>query len=87
MHAHIGGIDVLARALLIAADMIENDRLQALKDERYAGWNTQFGQDILQGKLSLADLAEHVVNNEIAPKPASGRQEMLENIVNSYIYK
>ena len=87
MHAHIGGIDVLARALLIAADMIENDRLQALKDERYAGWDTQFGKDILQGKLSLADLAEHVVNNEIAPKPVSGRQEMLENIVNSYIYK
>ncbi|MFC0322906.1 xylose isomerase [Gallibacterium melopsittaci] len=87
VHAHIGGIDVLARSLLIAAEMIENDRLQAEKDKRYAGWDAPFGKDILSGKLSLADLANHVVQNDVAPAPVSGRQELLENIVNSYIYK
>ncbi|MBE2897981.1 xylose isomerase [Pasteurellaceae bacterium TAE3-ERU1] len=86
-HAHIGGVDVLAHALLVAAKMIEDDQLQALKDERYNGWNGELGQAILNGERSLQELANWVEQNDLNPQPVSGRQERLENIVNSYIYK
>jgi xylose isomerase len=83
-HAHIGGIDTLARGLLRAARLIEDGGLQAFVKERYAGWDTEFGRDILGGKRSLADLAELVRTRGIAPQPRSGRQEQLENLMNRY---
>ncbi|KAE9528352.1 xylose isomerase [Testudinibacter aquarius] len=86
-HAHIGAIDVLAQSLLIAADMIEDQQLQNIVDQRYVGWNTELGQSILTGKASLADLAQLVESQALAPQPVSGQQERLENIVNAYIYK
>ena len=42
-HAHIGGLDTLARALLVAADLVERGELAALKDGRYAGWDGELG--------------------------------------------
>jgi xylose isomerase len=84
-HAHVGGIDMLARSLLIADRMIEDGKLQALLDERYAGWNGPLGKDILSGKASLADLSERVLSQKIDPRPRSGRQELLENLVNRYL--
>jgi len=83
-HAHIGGIDTLAVALLRAARMIEDGKLAAFVEQRYAGWSTDFGRDILAGRKSLADLSEHVIAKRIEPRPRSGRQEMLENLVNRY---
>jgi xylose isomerase len=84
-HAHVGGIDVLARALLIADRMLEDGKLQAFIDERYAGWDTPFGHEILAGRVSLADLSERVFSQRIEPTPRSGRQEMLENLVARYL--
>jgi xylose isomerase len=83
-HAHIGGIDTLARSLLRAARMIEDGKLQALVNERYAEWDGPLGRDILSGKQSLADLAALVRAHSIEPQPRSGRQEWLENLVNRY---
>jgi len=85
LHAHIGGMDTCARALLIAADMLEDGKLQTFVSDRYAGWDGGLGKDILGGGLSLADLSERVVDGAIEPKPRSGRQEMLENLVNRYL--
>ncbi len=59
-HAHIGGIDTLARALLVAADMIEAGRLSSMVEARYAGWSGELGRSILDGRVSLADLADRV---------------------------
>lgn len=56
-------------------------------DNRYAGWNQDLGQQILSGKASLEDLAKIVENQCLDPKPISGQQEYLENLVNSYIYR
>ena len=84
-HAHVGGIDVLARGLLAAAAMIEGGELEAFVEQRYAGWSSALGREILDGKHSLADLARFVVENEIEPQPRSGRQEWLENLVNRYV--
>jgi len=84
-HAHIGGFDTLARALLAAARILEEGRLQALLDERYKGWSEGLGREILDGTRSLADLAAHVAAAKADPQPRSGRQERLENLVQSYL--
>ncbi len=81
-HAHIGGIDTLARALLVAADMVEQSTLAGMVDARYAGWSAELGAGILDGSLSLADLAAKVEAGEIDPRPVSGHQELYENVVN-----
>jgi xylose isomerase len=85
-HAHIGGLDTLARALLVAASMLEDDELGALKDARYAGWDGELGQAILGGSLSLADLEARVADGSIDPVRVSGGQERLENLVNRHIW-
>ncbi|WP_027251188.1 xylose isomerase [Photobacterium halotolerans] len=86
-HGHIGGMDTMALSLKRAAAMIDNDRLADHVAQRYAGWNGELGQRILQGNLSLASLADFALTNDIQPQPVSGRQEYLENIVNGFIYK
>ncbi|MDU9025087.1 xylose isomerase [Pseudomonas corrugata] len=85
-HGHVAAMDVLALALERAAAMVQNDRLQHFKDQRYAGWQQPFGQAVLAGKFSLASLAEHAFVNELNPQAVSGRQEMLEGVVNRFIY-
>ena len=76
-HAHIGGIDTLAKALLVAADMVEAGTLASMVGDRYAGWDGDLGRAILSGDTSLADLEARVEAGEIDPAPTSGRQELL----------
>jgi xylose isomerase len=85
-HAHIGGIDTLARALLVAAQMIERGTLEQLREERYAGWSGDLGKSIVSGTALLELLAGRVAVGEIDPQPRSGRQELLENVVNQEIW-
>ena len=85
-HAHIGGIDTLARALLVAADLIEAGDLERYRAERYAGWDDGLGADLLGGSLSLPEIEARVVDGGIEPRPVSGAQERLENVVNQRIW-
>ncbi len=85
-HAHVGGIDTLARALLVAADMLDQRTLDGPRDERYAGWNEELGQFLLGGEASLDEIEARVVRDGIDPQPRSGRQEELENLVNQRIW-
>jgi xylose isomerase len=84
-YAHIGGMDTLARGALIAERMIQDGKLEEHVAARYAGWQTELGEKILAGELSLADLSDRVLDQGIVPKPRSGRQEYLENLVNKYL--
>ena len=84
-HAHIGGIDTLARALLVAAGMIEEGRLETLRAARYAGWDGALGRGILSGGLSLTAAADYALAHRLEPAPRSGRQEMLENLVSRHV--
>jgi xylose isomerase len=85
-YAHIGGIDTLARALLVAADLLEQRTLSDRVEARYAGWSGELGTAILEGRESLASLEAKVAAGEIDPKPVSGSQEQLENLVNQRIW-
>jgi xylose isomerase len=85
LHAHIGGIDTLARGLQNACRMLEDGRLQAALEERYRGWGGELGEAILAGEVDLADLAQQVEEKGLDPTPVSGRQESLENLVSRYL--
>jgi xylose isomerase len=83
--AHIGGMDICARGFKAAAAMIEDGTLDQFVTERYAGWQRDDAQDMLSGKLSLDDIAKRVEADDINPKPRSGRQEYLENVINRFV--
>src|SRR3982074_2984433 len=85
-HAHIAGIDTLARSLLVAADMVEQSTLATARKERYAGWSGELGTAIQSGSVTLADLERRVAAGEIDPRPRSGQQELLEGLVNRRIW-
>jgi xylose isomerase len=84
-HAHVGGMDILAHALLVADRILTDGKLPAVVDARYAGWKTGLGKEILDRKLSLVQIADQVNARNLDPKPRSGRQEMLENLVSRYL--
>lgn len=81
-HGHIGGVDVIAKALLRAEAIIADGRIDAFRAERYAGWNGELGQTIR--KSSLAEIADLAVAQDLKPTPVSGRQEWLENMLNRF---
>jgi xylose isomerase len=81
--AHIGGMDVCARGLKAAAAMLEDGGLEQALSERYAGWDTPFGQATKQSDLDT--IFQKVMSENIDPSPKSGRQEMLENFVNRFV--
>ncbi len=83
--AHVAGMDTCARALKAAARMIEDKALSGPLAERYAGWNGAEGKAMIAGKRSLEEIAARVEKKNIDPEPRSGRQELLENIVNRYV--
>ncbi|WP_373472593.1 xylose isomerase [Sphingorhabdus lacus] len=84
-HGHIGGIDILARSLLNAAAMIEGGELDAVVTERYAGWQSADAQAMLSSASNLEAISDAAVAAKIDPKPRSGKQEYVENIVSRYI--
>ena len=77
--AHIGGIDVLAKALINASRIIEDKFLESCKNERYYAWKTEESKNILSGKFSL----EEVIENINEPKIKSGKQELLEKYISN----
>lgn len=85
LHAHVGSLDALARATIAAQRMLDDGALEDIRKERYAGWETPEGKAMLAGKRSLAEIAARVEKKGIDPQPRSGRQELLEAIVNRYV--
>ena len=83
-HAHIGGMDTFAWGLKIAGKIRADGVLKDFVKERYSSWDTGIGQEIEAG-ASFADLEKYILEKGDASLNVSGRQEMLENIVNRYI--
>jgi xylose isomerase len=83
-HAHIGGIDTFARALITADTILQKSEYTKIRSTRYASFDTGKGKDFEQGKLSLEDLRAYALENG-EPNTISGQQELIENIINRYI--
>lgn len=84
-HAHIGGMDAFARGLKVAAAIREDRVLQDFVTGRYASWTEGVGAEIEAGKHTLASLEQYVHQHDAKLRPnRSGRQEMLENLINRY---
>lgn len=81
--AHVGGMDACAAGLKAAAAMIEGGKLEAARDARYAGWETESGAALMAS--DLGEIEDRVRSEGINPQPKSGRQERLENLVNRYL--
>ncbi|AXT60507.1 xylose isomerase [Aquimarina sp. AD10] len=83
-HAHIGGADTFARALLIADKITTSSPYSKLREQRYSSFDSGKGKDFEAGKLNLNDLYKIAQDNgELELQ--SGKQELFENIVNQYI--
>src|SRR6056300_2029572 len=83
-HAHIGGADTFARALLTAEKILLNSSFTELRKERYASFDKGTGAAFEKGTFSLEDLAEIALNGN-PPKRISGKQERFENIINQFL--
>lgn len=83
-HAHIGGIDVFARALLAADAILSKSAYRQMRRERYASFDSGDGQAFESGKLQLTDLAR-IAGRNGEPEIRSGKQELFENLVNRYV--
>ena len=83
--AHIGGMDTMAKSLLVAQSILDVGELDRRRDERYAGWTESSAQAILDGKVTLQELHDELIASGHEPQPTSGRQELLERIVARHI--
>lgn len=84
-HAHIGGMDAFARGLKIAADIRADGELAAFVKQRYSSWDEGIGAEIEAGQADFKSLEAYMLEKgEVAPNQ-SGRQEMLEHLINRYL--
>lgn len=84
VHAHIAGMDAFARGLKIADKIRQDGRIEDFIKQRYSTFDSGIGADIEAGKTSLAELEKYALSNE-EPMVASGRQEVIEAIINDCI--
>ena len=84
-HAHIGGMDAFARGLKIAAAIRADGRLGELLKNRYASWDSGVGTEIESGKADFKSLEAYMLKKGDATANQSGRQEMLENLINGFV--
>lgn len=83
-HAHIGGMDIFARALLTADQILKRSDYKKIREERYSSFDSGKGKDFTVGNLSLEDLRAYALETG-EPETKSGQQEYLENLVNRFI--
>jgi len=83
-YAHIGGMDMFARAFIIADKILKQSEYKKIRTDRYASFDSGKGKDFENGQLSLEDLRAFAIQNG-EPKTISGKQEYLENLINRYI--
>lgn len=82
--SYIAGMDTFAHGLKVAAALLEDRVLEDFKAKRYASYQEGIGKDIIDGKVGFKELEAFALSNGVT-KNTSGRQEMLESILNQYI--
>lgn len=84
-HAHIGGMDAFARGLKIAAKIRADKALDKFIEQRYDSWDRGIGAEIESGQADFKSLETYMLEKGEADSNQSGRQELIENVVNYYI--
>ncbi len=84
-HAHIGGMDAFARGLRTAAAIRKDGILSDFVQQRYSSYDSGIGEKIENGSVGFAELEAYMLEKGDADANSSGRQEMLENLINRYI--
>ncbi|HKM02986.1 MAG TPA: xylose isomerase [Lachnospiraceae bacterium] len=82
--SYIAGMDTFAHGLKVAAALLEDRVFEDFKEKRYASYQEGIGKDIVDGKVGLKELSAYVLEHGVTPN-TSGRQEMLESILNQYL--
>lgn len=85
-HAHIGGMDTFAKGLKIAAAIRAEGLLAGMLKDRYASWDSGVGMEIESGKHNFKSLEKYVLDKKAIEPNQSGRQELIENIFNRYVF-
>ncbi|MEI8375047.1 MAG: xylose isomerase [Planctomycetota bacterium] len=85
-HAHIGGMDAFAKGLKIAAAIRAEGEINGMLKQRYSSWDSGIGAEIEAGKQNFASLEKYILAKGDSAPNTSGRQELLENIVNRYVF-
>ena len=85
-HAHIGGMDAYALAFKIARRILADGKFESFLKERYSSFDTGYGKEIERRKIGFKELEKLVLTKLGEPKPKSGRQEYLENLLNTYLH-
>lgn len=83
-YGHIAGMDTFAKGLKIANAIVDDGKMDKFVAERYASYTTGIGSDIVNGKVGFKELEKYAMENDQI-KNNSGRQEMLESMLNKYI--
>jgi xylose isomerase len=84
-YAHIGGMDAFARGLKIAHAIHSDGRLGSFVKERYRSWDGEFGRRVESGQAGFSELEAYILPKGEIKNNESGRQEMLENLINEFI--
>ena len=85
-HAHIGGMDAYALAFKIARRILSEGKFEQFVAQRYASFDSDYGRDIEKGRIGFKELNKLVLTKLGEPKPRSGKQEYLENLLNTYLH-
>jgi xylose isomerase len=84
-HAHVGAMDCFAQGLKVAAAIRKDGVLADIVKKRYSSWDSGVGSEIEAGKHDLTSLESYMLKKGDAEKNTSGRQEMIENVINRYV--
>ena len=83
-YGHIAGMDAFAQGFKIASKIVEDGKFDKFIADRYSSYTTGIGKDIVAGKVGFKELEAFTLNNG-EPEIISGRQEMLEALLNQYV--
>ncbi len=86
-HSYIAGMDTFALGFMAAKAIIADGRVDKFIEDRYASWKTGIGADIINGKADFRSLEKYALEKgEVTDSLSSGRQEMLEAIINNILF-
>ncbi len=82
----IGGMDAFARGLLIADSILADPKMHSLRLGRYGSFDSGDGERFENRELDLPALRD-IAAAAGEPARISGKQELVENLINDHIVR